>query len=85
MLKRRITFLEHLRTLRPAPAFVAGLLAVCGLNAAASSTQAAWHSRWTLLLAQEAAAEGLPIIEWAIVVVLIGAALFVVCRGSRRN
>lgn len=28
---------------------------------------------------------GYPIIEWAIVVVLVGVALFVICRSSRRS
>jgi hypothetical protein len=38
------------------------------------------------ILADESSGEGgYPIIEWAIVVVLIGAALFVICRSSRRN
>ena len=38
------------------------------------------------LLAQDTSSEGgYPIIEWAIVVVFIGGALFVICRSSRRN
>jgi hypothetical protein len=38
------------------------------------------------ILAEESSGEGgYAIIEWAIVVVLIGAALFVICRSSRRN
>jgi hypothetical protein len=38
------------------------------------------------LLAQESSGEGgYPILEWAIVVLLIGVALFGICRSSRRN
>lgn len=38
------------------------------------------------ILAQESSGEGgYAIIEWAIVVVLTGIALFVICRSSRRN
>lgn len=37
------------------------------------------------ILAQESGEGGYAIIEWAIVVVLTGAALFVICRSSRRN
>lgn len=38
------------------------------------------------ILAQESSGEGgYAIIEWAIVVVLTGVALFVICRSSRRN
>jgi hypothetical protein len=38
------------------------------------------------ILAQDSSGEGgYAIIEWAIVVVLTGAALFVICRSSRRN
>jgi hypothetical protein len=38
------------------------------------------------VLAQESSGEGgYAIIEWAIVVVLTGVALFVICRSSRRN
>ena len=39
------------------------------------------------ILAQESSSEGggYAIIEWAIVVVLTGVALFVICRSSRRN
>jgi hypothetical protein len=38
------------------------------------------------ILAQESSGEGgYGIIEWAIVVVLVGVALFVICRSSRRN
>jgi len=38
------------------------------------------------ILAQESSGEGgYAIIEWAIVVVFTGAALFVICRSSRRN
>ena len=38
------------------------------------------------ILAQESSGEGgYAILDWAIVVVLVGAALFVICRSSRRN
>jgi hypothetical protein len=38
------------------------------------------------ILAEESSGEGgFAIIEWAIVVVLVGVALFVICRSSRRN
>ena len=38
------------------------------------------------ILAQESSGEGgYAIIEWAIVVVFTGVALFVICRSSRRN
>ncbi len=39
------------------------------------------------ILAQESSGEGggYAIIEWAIVIVLTGVALFVICRSSRRN
>ena len=39
------------------------------------------------ILAQESSSEGggYAIIEWAIVVVFTGVALFVICRSSRRN
>jgi hypothetical protein len=38
------------------------------------------------ILAQESSAEGgYPIIEWLIVIVFTGAALFAICRSSRRN
>jgi hypothetical protein len=38
------------------------------------------------LLAQESSGEGgYAIIEWAIVVVFTGVALFAICRSSRRN
>jgi hypothetical protein len=50
------------------------------------AARADWRATLAPLLAQESAAEGgYAIIEWAIVVVLIGAALFVICRSSRRN
>jgi hypothetical protein len=52
----------------------------------AQTACAAWTPSVMPLLAQDATAEGgLPIIEWAIVVVLIGVTLFVICRSSRRN
>jgi len=53
----------------------------------ANATSAAWHPAFTPLLAQESTVEGggYAILDWLIVVVLIGAALFVVCRTSRRN
>ncbi len=39
------------------------------------------------ILAQEATTEGgsLPILDWAIVVLFVGAALFAICRKTRRN
>jgi hypothetical protein len=60
--------------------------AFCGAILAGHAARADWSAHLTPILAQESAAEGgWPIIEWAIVVVLIGAALFVICRSSRRN
>jgi hypothetical protein len=60
--------------------------AFCGAIFSGHAAQANWRANLSPLLAQESAAEGgYPIIEWAIVVVLIGAALFVICRSSRRN
>lgn len=47
---------------------------------------AAAPGRIAPVLAQESSGEGgYPILEWLIVVVLIGAALFGICRSSRRN
>jgi hypothetical protein len=47
---------------------------------------AAGTARIVPLLAQDSSGEGgYPILEWAIVVLLIGVALFGICRSSRRN
>jgi len=44
------------------------------------------HAANLPILAQESSGEGgYGIIEWAIVVVLVGVALFAICRSSRRN
>lgn len=60
---------------------------IAGLLLCANAAPADWHPALTPLLAQETTVEGsgYPVLDWLIVVVLIGAALFVVCRTSRRN
>lgn len=58
----------------------------CGAVLSHQIVLAEGSSRIVPILAQESSGEGgYPIIEWAIVVALVGAALFVICRSSRRN
>ena len=61
-----------------------GLLA-SGLFAMAPGVAfAGWQTALVPVLAEEGG-EGYPILDWAIVVVLIGLAMFVICRTGRRN
>ncbi len=64
------------------------------LRAGWSSARAGWAAALLPVLAQaqktaapEPGTEGSswPILDWLIIVVLIGAALFAICRSSRRN
>jgi|HubBroStandDraft_6_1064221.scaffolds.fasta_scaffold218299_2 hypothetical protein len=58
----------------------------CGVMLSQRIALAEGPARIVPLLAQESSGEGgYPIIEWAIVVVLVGVSLFVICRSSRRN
>jgi hypothetical protein len=68
-------------------------LSLAFATAAGQSAQAAGSTKLMTILAQtptttpaEPAAEtSWAILDWAIVVVLIGGALFAICRSSRRN
>jgi hypothetical protein len=69
------------------------LTSACVL-ATADVVRADWSAKLLPVVAQaqktttaEPAAEGVswPILDWLIVGVLIGAAIFVICRSSRRN
>jgi hypothetical protein len=61
-------------------------IAWCVAFFAGRAALAAAPGRILPLLAQESSGEGgYAILEWAIVVVLIGVALFGICRSSRRN
>jgi hypothetical protein len=63
----------------------AGVQALGGLGALVLSSRSA-VAGVSPILAQESSGEGgYAIIEWAIVVVFTGVALFVICRSSRRN
>ena len=60
--------------------------ALCVAVVGAQGAVAAGTARIVPLLAQDSSGEGgYPILEWAIVVLLIGVALFGICRSSRRN
>ncbi len=60
--------------------------ALCVAVVGGRDAVAAGTARIMPLLAQESSGEGgYPILEWAIVVLLIGVALFGICRSSRRN
>ncbi len=60
--------------------------ALCVAVVGGRGAVAAGTARIVPLLAQDSSGEGgYPILEWAIVVVLIGVALFGICRSSRRN
>jgi hypothetical protein len=60
--------------------------AICGTMFSGRAALAEVTGKLAPILAQETSGEGgYPIIEWAIVVALVGAALFVICRSSRRN
>jgi len=86
MLSRAGMFLPAFWRIRRLSATGKTLGAFCGAILADHAARADWRATLSPLLAQESAAEGgYAIIEWAIVVVLIGAALFVICRSSRRN
>jgi hypothetical protein len=86
MLSRAGILLPASGRIRRLSAFGKTLGAFCGAILADHAARADWRANLSPLLAQESAAEGgYPIIEWAIVVVLIGAAVFVICRSSRRN
>jgi hypothetical protein len=62
------------------------LAALCVAIVGGRGAVAAGTGRIMPLLAQESSGEGgYPILEWAIVVLLIGVALFGICRSSRRN
>jgi hypothetical protein len=62
------------------------LAALCVAVVGGRSAVAAGTGQIMPLLAQESSGEGgYPILEWAIVVLLIGVALFGICRSSRRN
>jgi hypothetical protein len=73
---------------------VVALALVWGIGLA-HTAQAAWATTVLPVLAQaaqktaapETPAEGgsWPVLDWLIVVVLLGAALFTICRSSRRN
>jgi hypothetical protein len=60
--------------------------ALCVAVVGCQGALAAGTARIVPLLAQDSSGEGgYPILEWAIVVLLIGVALFGICRSSRRN
>jgi hypothetical protein len=61
------------------------LAAFCGAFLCGRTAVAGGVGALSPILAQESGEGGYGIIEWAIVVVLVGAALFVICRSSRRN
>jgi hypothetical protein len=62
------------------------LAAFCGAFLCGRAALASGVGALSPILAQESSGEGgYAIIEWAIVVVLVGVALFVICRSSRRN
>jgi hypothetical protein len=50
-----------------------------------ASVPAVWQAAALPLLAQSGEVGGYAVLEWLIVVVMFGLALFAVCRTSRRN
>jgi hypothetical protein len=85
--------LGHFRQFARLASRLAVFAAACGLSAA-KSAQARWSTDIVPALAQastktaaEPPAEGgsWPILDWLIVAVLICAAIYAICRSSRRN
>jgi hypothetical protein len=85
MLRAASVWSQFWRT-RHLPAAAKTLVAVCGTILFSRAAVAGGAEVLSPILAQESSGEGgYGIIEWAIVVVLVGVALFVICRSSRRN